>query len=130
MRLTVVGREIGVLPPVQEAGISEPTAAPVRRSRLLDALIALFEGCWGRATPPRVAEDGALTGGGAQVRPLNSDDLSLLSPLVAGVADKPIATQPGISRRTVRRRLSHTVEPAGAQTRMQPAWHAAGGRRL
>jgi DNA-binding NarL/FixJ family response regulator len=129
VRLTVVDRKIGVLPLVQEAGISEPTAALVRSGQLLDALIALFEGYWDRATPLRVAEDGALTEG-AQTCPLNSDDLYLLSLLVAGVADKSIATQLGISQRTVQRRLSHIMELAGAQTRMQLAWHAARERWL
>jgi predicted DNA-binding transcriptional regulator len=129
VRLTIVDREVGVLPLVQEAGTSEPTAALVRSGQLLDALIALFEGYWDRATPLRAAEDGALTEG-TQTCPLNSDDFYLLSLLVAGVPDKSIATQLGISQRTVQRRLSHIMELAGAQTRMQLAWHAARERWL
>lgn len=124
VRLTVVDREVAVLPLVQEAGISEPTAALVRGGQLLEALIALFEGYWERATPLRIAEDGALTEGTTPC-PLGSDDLYLVSLLVAGVPDKSIATQLGISQRTVQRRVSNIMERAGAQTRMQLAWRAA-----
>ncbi|MDP9865366.1 MULTISPECIES: helix-turn-helix domain-containing protein [Streptosporangium] len=129
VRLMVVDREIGLLPLVRHAGISEPTAALIRGGELLEALIALFESYWDRATPLRIGEDGALAEG-THPCPLNSDDLYLLSLLVAGVPDKSIASQLGISQRTVQRRLSHIMELAGAQTRMQLAWHAARERWL
>ncbi|GAA3420240.1 helix-turn-helix domain-containing protein [Streptosporangium vulgare] len=129
VRLTVVDREVAVLPLVQEAGVSEPTAALVRGGQLLEALIALFEGCWERATPLRIAEDGALTEGTTPC-PLGSDDLYLLSLLVAGIPDKSIATQLGVSQRTVQRRVSNIMELTGAQTRMQLAWRAATERWL
>ena len=57
--------------------------------------------------------------------PLDSDDLYLVSLLVAGVPDKSIATQLGVSQRTVQRRVSNIMELAGTQTRMQLAWRAA-----
>ncbi|MFF3439986.1 helix-turn-helix domain-containing protein [Streptosporangium sp. NPDC002721] len=124
VRLTIVDREVAVIPLVQEAGVSEPTAALVRGGQLLEALIALFEGCWERATPLRIAEDGALAEG-TRSCPLGSDDLYLVSLLVAGVPDKSIATQLGVSHRTVQRRVSNIMELAGAQTRMQLAWRVA-----
>ncbi|WP_436759993.1 helix-turn-helix domain-containing protein [Streptosporangium sp. V21-05] len=129
VRLTVVDREVAVLPLVQEAGGSEPTAALVRGGQLLEALVALFEGCWERATPLRIAEDGALTEGTTPC-PLGPDDLYLVSLLVAGVPDKSIATQLGVSQRTVQRRVSNIMELAGTQTRMQLAWRAATERWL
>ncbi|MEU4410884.1 helix-turn-helix domain-containing protein [Streptosporangium sp. NPDC023963] len=124
VRLTVVDREVAVLPVAREEGTSEPAAALVRGGQLLEALIALFEGCWERATPLRIAEDGALTEG-TRSCPLGSDDLSLVSLLVAGVPDKSIATRLGVSQRTVQRRVSNIMELVGARTRMQLAWRAA-----
>lgn len=44
---------------------------------------------------------------------------------MAGVADKAIASQMGLSRRTVQRHIQHMMELAGATTRMQLAWQAA-----
>ncbi len=127
--LTVVDREVAVIPVAREEGTSEPTAALVRGDQLLEALIALFEGCWERATPLRIAEDGAIAEGTTPC-PLGSDDLSLVSLLVAGVPDKSIATRLGVSQRTVQRRVSNIMELTGAQTRMQLAWRAATERWL
>ncbi|MCG5219816.1 helix-turn-helix transcriptional regulator [Streptosporangium sp. KLBMP 9127] len=125
VRMLIADRTTALLPLVQHAGgMTEPTGAVVRGSSLLDALIALFEECWVRATPIRIAEDGEV----AQTSPscpLDADELYLLSLLVAGVPDKSIATQLGLSQRTVQRRVYHLMELAGAQTRMQLAWHAA-----
>ncbi|MCT9930766.1 LuxR C-terminal-related transcriptional regulator [Planotetraspora sp. A-T 1434] len=129
VRMTVVDRKIGLLTLVQDAGPSEPTAALIRDSTLLDALLALFENYWERATPLRVLDDGGISVESVPC-PLDSPDLYLLSLLVAGVPDKSIASQLGISQRTVQRRVSHIMEAAGAQTRMQLAWHAARERWL
>ncbi|MFD7283573.1 LuxR C-terminal-related transcriptional regulator [Streptomyces sp. NPDC059862] len=52
-------------------------------------------------------------------------DSSLLDALVAGVADKAIASQMGLRRRTVQRRIQSLMTRAGAGTRMQLAWQAA-----
>nr|WP_313884217.1 helix-turn-helix transcriptional regulator [Streptomyces cynarae] len=57
--------------------------------------------------------------------PLTETDRRLLSLLVAGVADKAIASQMGLSRRTVQRHIQHMMTLAGADTRMQLAWQAA-----
>lgn len=124
VRMMIVDRETAVLPLVQNVGgIAEPTGALVRESSLLEALIALFEAQWERATPIRFSEDGHVAGTGPG--PLDADELYLLSLLVAGVPEKTIASQLGLSLRTVQRRVYHLMRLAGAQTRMQLAWHAA-----
>jgi DNA-binding CsgD family transcriptional regulator len=61
----------------------------------------------------------------ARSDPLSTTDRRLLSLLVAGVADKAIATQMGLSRRTVQRHIPHVMTLAGAATRMHLAWQAA-----
>ncbi|MET8158670.1 LuxR C-terminal-related transcriptional regulator [Sphaerisporangium sp. NPDC005289] len=131
VRLTVADRRIGLLTLVQRPGLSEPTAALIRGGTLLDALLALFESQWDRATPLSVMDGGALSLDAETAPcPLDPDDLYLLSLLVAGVPDKSIASQLGISQRTVQRRVSGIMEAAGVQTRMQLAWHAARERWL
>ncbi|MFH9176547.1 S8 family serine peptidase [Streptomyces albogriseolus] len=54
-----------------------------------------------------------------------TDRRILLALLVAGVVDKAVATQMGLSRRTVQSRIQRLMELAGATTRMQLAWQAA-----
>ncbi|WP_049558963.1 LuxR C-terminal-related transcriptional regulator [Nonomuraea sp. SBT364] len=130
VRMMIADRETALLPLVQHAGgRSGTTAALVRGSSLLDALIALFEAQWDRATPIRTLDDGQVIDA-APGCPLDADELYLLSLLVAGVPDKSIASQLGLSLRTVQRRVYHLMRLAGAQTRMQLAWHAARERWL
>ena len=45
--------------------------------------------------------------------------------LLAGLSDQAVATQLGLSLRTVQRRLRHLQDLAGVQTRMQLGWYAA-----
>ncbi|MGW0150746.1 LuxR C-terminal-related transcriptional regulator [Streptomyces sp. NPDC004822] len=61
---------------------------------------------------------------------MSATDRRLLALLVAGVADKAVATQLGLSRRTVRRHIQRMRELAGAATRMRLAWQAARRGRL
>ncbi|MFF2999791.1 helix-turn-helix domain-containing protein [Streptomyces sp. NPDC057950] len=130
LRLAVADRAIAVCPLVPggpQGSPDEPTAALVRDSNLLAALIALFERYWEDAVPLDVDDSGAVAGtdGVGAGDPLSATDRRLLSLLVAGVADKAIATQMGLSRRTVQRHIQHMMELAGAATRMQLAWQAA-----
>ncbi len=78
---------------------------------------------------PRSGRDGtgavAGTDAAGPPDPLGATDRRLLALLVAGVADKAVATRMGLSRRTVQRRIQRLMELAGATTRMQLAWQAA-----
>ncbi|MGP4047927.1 helix-turn-helix domain-containing protein [Streptomyces sp. 2A115] len=130
LRLAVADRAIAVCPLVPggpQGNPDEPTAALVRDSNLLAALIALFERYWEDAVPLGVDDSGAVAGtdGVGGPDPLSATDRRLLALLVAGVADKAIATQMGLSRRTVQRHIQRMMELAGAATRMQLAWQAA-----
>ncbi|MEO3754034.1 helix-turn-helix domain-containing protein [Streptomyces sp. B6B3] len=132
LRMAIADREVAVCPLVPGGpggSPEEPTAAVVRSGSLLDALIALFERYWDDAVPLRVSPSGALTGTEGVPRAgeerLSPTDRQLLSLLVAGVADKAIASQLQLSRRTVQRRVQHMMEVTGAATRMQLAWQAA-----
>jgi DNA-binding CsgD family transcriptional regulator len=122
VRLAIVDRSTAVCPLVRDDDmrIGEPTAAVISRGQLLDALLALFESHWEQATPVRLQPDDTLVAEG-----LDDSERFLLSLLVAGVPDKSIASQLGISRRTVQRRLDRLTALAGVDTRTGLAYQAA-----
>lgn len=115
VRLAIADRTMAICPLVPDAvrGVGEPTAAVIRSSELLDALIALFESYWERATP--LLQDDASP----------EPDRLLLSLVVAGMPDKSIATQLGVSKRTVQRRLDRLMDVAGVDSRAGLAFQAA-----
>ncbi|MBT2389040.1 TrmB family transcriptional regulator [Streptomyces sp. ISL-1] len=130
LRLAVADRAMAICPLVPGGPYgspSEPTAALLRDSNLLEALTALFERYWEDAVPLHVSDSGTVDAAGDadDTDPLGETDRRLLSLLVAGVADKAIASQMGLSRRTVQRHIQHMMTLAGAATRMQLAWQAA-----
>ncbi|MFD3342990.1 helix-turn-helix domain-containing protein [Streptomyces anthocyanicus] len=130
LRLAISDRAVAVFPLVAggpHGSPEEPTTALVRDSNLLAALIALFERYWEDAVPLDVDDSGELSGTDGPAAPdaLAPTDRRLLSLLVAGVADKAIASQMQLSRRTVQRRIQGMMERANAATRMQLAWQAA-----
>ncbi|MFC4017043.1 helix-turn-helix domain-containing protein [Micromonospora sp. GCM10011542] len=136
VRLAIVDGRTAVCPLVPDRDRGEPSAAVIGRSQLLDALLALFESHWRVATPLRLSDpltvseadgrqpdDDARPDGGGY-RP-DADETRLLSLFVAGVPDKSIASQLGVSRRTVQRRLADLMTAAGVDTRPGLAYQAA-----
>lgn len=118
VRLAIADRTIALCPLVPVAdGLGEPTAALVRDSNLLTALVALFERYWERSSP--------LYNEGPAAGLLTGDEEQLLSLLVAGVTDKAIASRLAVSQRTVQRRIADLLARANAHTRAQLAWQAA-----
>ncbi|WP_116947307.1 helix-turn-helix domain-containing protein [Jiangella endophytica] len=129
IRMAISDRSVAICPLVPRSdGITEPTAAIVRDSNLLTALIALFESYWSAAAPLQLSGGVAMAGPGEGTGPattLSGDERYLLSLLVAGVTDKAIATRLGVSMRTVQRRIRDLMALASAETRMQLAWQVA-----
>lgn len=116
VRLGIADDSIALCPLVPHAdGVTEPTAALVRESNLLTALIALFESYWERGSPLLVDQSDRV----------DADERFLLSLLVSGVTDKAIATQLQVSQRTVQRKISDVMRRVNAQTRMQLAWEVS-----
>jgi DNA-binding CsgD family transcriptional regulator len=98
-----------------------PSAVMVHSSRLLDALVVLFEHYWDAGMPLHLELAGDAGPGGGTA----AGDRRVLSLLIAGATDETIARQLGVSLRTVRRRIQDMMHAAGAQNRAQMAWHAA-----
>jgi sugar-specific transcriptional regulator TrmB/DNA-binding CsgD family transcriptional regulator len=95
----------------------------VRSSALLDALYALFESLWDRAVPASLGGDplqktGADTG-------VAHDAREILRLMAAGLNDKAIAHELGISMRTLNRRISELMTQLNARSRFQIGWIAS-----
>ncbi|MFB7493401.1 helix-turn-helix domain-containing protein [Streptomyces sp. NPDC056161] len=129
LRLAIADRSVAIFPLVPggpNGSPEQPTTALVRDGNLLSALSALFESYWENAVPLSVSDVDGLTRHDAATHPsLSPADSRLLSLLIAGVPDKAIASQMGLSRRTVQRRVQSLMEQAGAGSRVQLAWQAA-----
>ncbi|WP_374771875.1 TrmB family transcriptional regulator [Streptomyces sp. NBC_01310] len=133
LRLAVADGEMAICPLVPGGPFGspgEPTAALLRDSNLLQALTALFERYWEGAVPLHVSASGTIGGPDdtdetEDTEDLRETDRRLLAFLIAGIADKAIASQMGLSRRTVQRRIQHMMALTGSVTRMQLAWQAA-----
>ncbi|MFC0005491.1 HTH domain-containing protein [Micromonospora siamensis] len=119
VRLAVADRATAICPLVPDRASGEPTAAVIGRSQLLDALLALFDSHWNAATPLLSGVGPTVDGGPS------ADERLLLSLFVAGVPDKSIASQLGVSRRTIQRRLADLMTLAGVDTRPGLAYQAA-----
>ncbi|WP_104477844.1 helix-turn-helix domain-containing protein [Actinokineospora auranticolor] len=91
------------------------TALVVRPCTLLDALGELFESLWKHAMPFAVHTTPELS----------VVDSRMLTLLTAGLPDRSIAKQLGLSYRTFQRRLRDLMDALGAQTRFQAGLRAA-----
>ncbi|MFE0649482.1 helix-turn-helix domain-containing protein [Streptomyces sp. NPDC059534] len=120
LKLFIVDRELAIVPLLGSANAAKEGALLVHECSLLDALIALFESAWEKATP-FVTSAGALRDAPAV------DDLGaqILSLSLTGLTDQAIATQLRTSLRTVQRRLSQMMDTARVHNRMQLGFRAA-----
>jgi hypothetical protein len=122
IKMFVVDRRIGLIPlNVENQG--GPTLL-VRAPSLLDALYELFEMTWARATPIAFTRTGAMEAGkpDTQVSEMAAQMISLLA---AGLNDKAIVHETGISIATLNRRVAELMNRFGTRTRFQLGWRAA-----
>lgn len=96
----------------------------VRSSALLDGLNVLFEILWGQATPISFTRGGAPKYGDSGLQ-VTEEDKNLISIMAAGLNDKSITHELGISRRTHQRHVTELMQTLGARTRFQAGWVAA-----
>lgn len=106
LRMLIVDDSMALVP---LAATGEPGAVVVRRSGLLDALIALFEQAWAHAVPL------------VSVRPEGEAELDarIIALLLQGYGDQSVSAQLGVSARTVQRRIRAWMDQAGVSTRIQ-----------
>lgn len=122
LKLAVIDGEWAMLPLLHAQGQSTPEAVViVRRSVLLDSLVALFESVWQHAVEvkPRTEAAQLLTG-------TPEGELRQLAHLLAaGMTDVAIARHLGISERTLRRRLKDLMDELGVDSRFVAGVRAA-----
>lgn len=95
-----------------------------KSSALLDALCQLFEFIWRNATPLRLVgtDEAKITNEGNQ---LDNKTRDLIALMAAGLNDKSIYMELGVSRRTHQTRVSNLLHVLNARTRFQAGWRAA-----
>lgn len=108
-KIFVVDDDVALVPVVSTETSLQQSAYVVHRGSLLDALIALFESEWSRATPlPPAGDDG-----------VDDPTAALLTLLAAGQTDIAIARSFGVSERTVQRRVQSLLVRLGVTSRFQ-----------
>jgi sugar-specific transcriptional regulator TrmB len=120
MKLLIADRRIALVPLTLEQ--ARDIALVLRPSLLLDALSELFEIMWERGAPFGTADVAAPQPEKAR-RAVDSD--RLVSLLAAGMNDKSIAQEFGISARTLERRILELLKALDSRTRFQAGWQAA-----
>ncbi|GAA1360366.1 HTH domain-containing protein [Catellatospora chokoriensis] len=121
IRVAIADRTTAICPLVRETGGGETTAAVIGPSELLNALTALFDAYWAMATPVHAPGEADTATADAP----DDAELYVLSLMIGGLPDKAIASQLGVSRRTVQRRLDRLMALARVDTRPGLAYHAA-----
>jgi DNA-binding CsgD family transcriptional regulator len=121
LKLAVIDREWAMLPLLHAEGRLPEAVVIVRRSVLLDSLIALFESVWEHGVEVKPASDDEVLPNGTAERELRQ----LAHLLAAEMTDIAIARQLGISERTVRRRVKELMEELGVDSRFLAGVRAA-----
>lgn len=127
MKLMIVDAERALLPLSggrDRSAVSSAGLLLLYRSVLVEALLELFEDRWLRGTPLRMPAPGTA-GEGPGFPGFPEVDEQLLSLLMSGLPDKAIASQLGISLRTLQRRIRSLMESTGTANRTQLAWFVA-----
>ncbi|MGA9342613.1 MAG: helix-turn-helix domain-containing protein [Rhodanobacteraceae bacterium] len=115
-KMVMADRSIALIPLNLERPGS-PTML-VRSSALIDALYAMFELLWKQATPIAFGPSG-MPGMEQRVQGLAPEVECLLPLLAAGLNDKAIAYELGISASTLNRRITELMRSVDARTRFQ-----------
>jgi DNA-binding CsgD family transcriptional regulator len=121
LKLAIADDDLALVPVADTQPGGEPSAVLVHPSGLLDALTALFETLWTSSTPILVGVNGEIDEDHEEP---TSGDMRLLSLLLAGLTDQSMASQLGLSTRTVQRRLHDLIKITGVRTRVQLIWQA------
>lgn len=120
LKLALIDHEWAMLPLLHAGGETPEAVVIVRRSVLLDSLLALFESVWQQAVEVKPAGEELLLAGTAE------GDLRQIAHLMAtGMTDTAIAHHLGLSERTVRRRIKDLMDELRVDSRFVAGVRAA-----
>lgn len=121
LKLAIIDREWAMLPLLHAGGETPEAAVLVRRSVLLDSLLALFESVWAHAVEIKPHAGGDLVLAGTP-----EGELRQLAHLLAtGMTDTAIARHLEVSDRTVRRRIRDLMAELRVDSRFLAGVRAA-----
>lgn len=121
-RMVIFDRRVAVISLDGDRPENAPTLL-IHGNALLKALYLLFEFVWERATPIMFGRTAAKSDKGDD---LEREFTAALIPLLsAGLNDKAIAAELGISSATLNRRMSELMKKTGTRTRFQLGLHVA-----
>lgn len=117
LKLTVADDRVAIIPlEIRPGGIQ--SAVLFHASALLDSLIEVFDTCWALAYPLDIP-----SGEEPSVAPspdgVSTHERELLALLAAGIPDRAMARQLGVSHTTLQRRVHDLKTRLGATTRFQ-----------
>lgn len=124
VKLVIADTDLALVSLVVGAG-GDPGAVLLHRSGLVDVLDALFETVWSRAYALTPTNVGATISGEGAVAGPTAQERQVLGLMLAGLSDQAVATQLGLSLRTVQRVLRRLEDLAEVDSRLQLGWHAA-----
>jgi len=122
LKMFVVDRRVALVLMNSESGTGPILL--VRASSLLDALCALFELTWEQSTPIEFTRTGKLNTGKLDAR-LSDAAEQIIPLLAAGLNDKAILHETGMSAMTLTRRITELMKAFDTRTRFQLGWRAA-----
>ena len=120
LKLALIDGEWGMLPLLHARGGTPEAVVIVRRSVLLDSMMALFESVWQHAVEVRPRSDDQLVTGSSE-----GELRQLAQLLAAGMTDTAVARHLDISERTLRRRLKDLMTELGVDSRFAAGARAA-----
>ena len=119
LKLALIDREWGMLPLLHAGGETPEAVVIVRRSVLLDSMLALFESVWQHAVEIKPTGEELLKG------TAEADLRQIAHLMAAGMTDTAIAHHLGISQRTVRRRIKDLMDEFRVDSRFLAGVRAA-----
>jgi DNA-binding NarL/FixJ family response regulator len=125
IKLIISDDQLALIPAAVSRSID--TTFVIHRSPILDALMALFEAEWAKATPipgtqappPEAASTAAPGPPSASHAAPDAETAALLAMLAAGMTDASIARSLSWSMRTTQRRMRQLMNDLGATSRFQ-----------
>lgn len=120
LKLAIIDREWAMLPLLHAGGQTPEATVIVRRSVLLDSMLALFESVWQHGVEVKSSGGEAVLMGTAE-----GDLRQLAHLLAAGMTDIAIGHHLGVSQRTVRRRIKELMDELRVDSRFAAGVRAA-----